>query len=58
MGLPIAKFFRAFSGDGVFQQPQAITLNPPSPGVMSAMGIFHQSDIFAARRIKADGREY
>jgi hypothetical protein len=26
VGLPIAKFFRAFSGDGVFQQPQAITL--------------------------------
>jgi hypothetical protein len=22
VGLPIAKFFRAFSGDGVFQQPR------------------------------------
>jgi hypothetical protein len=26
VGLPIAKFSRAFSGDGVFQQPQAISL--------------------------------
>jgi hypothetical protein len=26
VGLPIAKFFRAFSGDGVFQHPQAFTL--------------------------------
>jgi hypothetical protein len=25
VGLPIAKFFRAFSGDGVFQQPRLVT---------------------------------
>jgi hypothetical protein len=29
VGLPDAKFFWPFSGEGVFQQPQAITLRTP-----------------------------
>jgi hypothetical protein len=42
VGLPIAKFFRAFSGDGVFQQPQAITLRTPQERVVSVMAILRQ----------------
>jgi hypothetical protein len=30
VGLPNAKFFRPFSGEGVFQQPQALALRTPS----------------------------
>ena len=48
--LPIAKFFRAFSGERGFQQPQAITLASPamasvttSPATQNA--ILHQSTV-------------
>jgi hypothetical protein len=43
VGLPNCKVFSGFSGDGVFQQPQAFTLKTPVlPGSMSEMAILRQ----------------
>jgi hypothetical protein len=39
VGLPNAKVFRPFSGEGVFQQPQAFTLKTPARGAMNAIAI-------------------
>jgi hypothetical protein len=51
VGLPNAKFFRLFSGEGVFQQPQAISLKTPAGGDFERNGDFTPTILLSHRQL-------